>query len=241
MKPVRPSSSRFLRLLLAPAVLASGCALAGQASGLFEVQITVHPLGWTTPPPVSPVSPGSPGDPTGPGTPVSPPPGGGEGGQIPILPGAPGTPGEAAPPPADGAGPVAGGGAAGGATPAQPGVPATVLESAIAQFMLPGRRATPPGICSGQAQRAPNGSAATVNVVCSLGQYVTIEPVARQTWLDFEATERRFSFGPGAPLPRSLALQLNQRLLAGTVTALRISNLASARTPDSALEMLVSF
>lgn len=89
----------------------------------------------------------------------------------------------------------------------------------------------PNGICSSQA----NG--ATVRVVCSSGQFVSIDAVPGQPFTLTHGGTYRFSFGPGLPLP-ALASNLGLNIGAGTVTALRILSVSSGEAP---LEMLVSF
>lgn len=203
---------RHLTLGIALGSLAFASA-AGSANGLFEVRITLSTG-------VPPVSPGAVVDPPAIEPPIS--------GPNPSNPGQPGTP------------PPGGGDNGAGPTPGQPVTPPTgPVPPPVAvippQLLLP-TQATPPGICTGQTLL--NGRGATVNVVCSLGQYVTIEPLVRPPYLFEELGEQRFSFGPGAPLPRSLGGRLNPFLPVGTVTALRILNVSSLVSP---LEMLVSF
>lgn len=202
-------------LALGATALASA---AGTASGGFEVRITLSTGS------VPPVSPGAVVDPPASEPPIA--------GTNPSATN-PGTPTQP---------PAAGGSDAGsGPTPAQPAAPpagpdAPPVATIPQQHLLVPTKSTPPGICTGQTLL--QGRGATVNVVCSLGQYVTIEPLVRPPYL-FEATgQRRFSFGPSAPLPRSLGGRLNAQLPVGTVTALRILNVTDLVSP---LEMLVSF
>lgn len=209
---------RQLTLGLGLAGLALASA-AGTASGVFEVRITLN--GAVVLPPVAPVTPVSPITPVDPAQPPvggghTPPPTGGPGipgSPLPVDPGAPTTPGN----------------------PGGPSVP-PVASAPRPQLMVPGARGTPPGICTGQT--LVNGPGATVNVVCSLGQYVTIEPLVRPPFLFDDGGEQRFSFGPASPLPRSLGGRLNSVLPVGTVTALRILDISALASP---LEMLVSF
>lgn len=100
-------------------------------------------------------------------------------------------------------------------------------------------RGTPAGICSSQAHRDDQEDQVTVSVVCSLGQYVRIEPIDLPAQAGVDASARRFAFGPTAPLPGRLARSLGQPVPVGTITSLRISNLTEVLEP--ALQMLVSF
>lgn len=212
MNTLRPLA---FALVLGTAAAASN---AGTASGVFEVRITLStgsvppvPPGAVVDPPASePPIAGT--NPSSPGLPATPPPGGDFG--------AGPTPGQPAPPPS-GPGPVS--------------PPVATIPQQQQQLLVP-TKGTPPGICTGQTLLS--GPGATVNVVCSLGQYVTIEPLVRPPFLFGESGEQRFSFGPGSPLPRSLGGRLNTMLPTGTVTALRILNVSNLVSP---LEMLVSF
>lgn len=212
MNTLRPLA---FALVLGTAALASN---AGTANGVFEVRITLStgsvppvPPGAVVDPPASePPIAGT--NPSSPGLPATPPTGG-ETGAGP-------TPGQPVPPPA-GPGPVS--------------PPVATIPQQQQQLLVPAK-GTPPGICTGQTLLS--GPGATVNVVCSLGQYVTIEPLVRPPFLFGEGGEQRFSFGPGSPLPRSLGGRLNTLLPTGTVTALRILNVSNLVSP---LEMLVSF
>ena len=205
-------------LVLGTAALASA---AGTAGGVFEVRITLStgsvppvPPGAVVDPPASePPIAGT--NPPPPGLPGNPPP--------PDTVGGGPSPGQPLPPPA-GPGPT------GPVTP-----PVATIPQQQQQLLVP-TKGTPPGICTGQTLLS--GPGATVNVVCSLGQYVTIEPLVRPPFLFGEGGEQRFSFGPGSPLPRSLGGRLNMLLPTGTVTALRILNVSNLVSP---LEMLVSF
>lgn len=212
MNTLRPLA---FALVLGTAAMASN---AGTASGVFEVRITLStgsvppvPPGAVVDPPASePPIAGT--NPSSPGLPATPPPGGDTG--------AGPTPGQPVPPPAS-PGPVS--------------PPVATIPQQQQQLLVP-TKGTPPGICTGQTLLS--GPGATVNVVCSLGQYVTIEPLVRPPFLFGEGGEQRFSFGPGSPLPRSLGGRLNTLLPTGTVTALRILNVSNLVSP---LEMLVSF
>lgn len=183
--------------------------LAGSASSFFQVSITLHT--------VAPVFPGLPADP---------PPSGGGGGSNP-LPVVPPVAPPIAPPGVPPAVP--------GPFPVQPGLP---VADAGAGGGLPippppvlSATVPPNGICSSQA------SGATVRVVCSSGQFVSIDAVPGQPFALTHGGTYRFSFGPGLPLP-ALASTLGLNIGAGTVTALRILSVSSGEAP---LEMLVSF
>lgn len=185
--------------------------LAGSASSFFQVNITLY----TQAPPVVPAPP----DPGGGDAPVVPPPPGlpGQPGPGPApepLPGLPGAPGAGAgtstPPPAVGGLPDS----------PPPGLAGTV---------------PPNGICTSQA--GGNAGAATVRVICSTGQFVSIDAVPGQPFALTHGGAYRFSFGPGLPLP-ALAANMSMNIGAGTVTALRILGVDGAQAP---LEMLVSF
>lgn len=80
---------------------------------------------------------------------------------------------------------------------------------------------------------------ATVRVLCSTGQFVSIEPADGQPFVGTHGGAYRFTFGPGLPVSPAL-VGSGAALFAGTgtVTALRIINLGGSSTP---LEMLVSF
>jgi len=158
---------------------------------------------------VAPVAPVLPADP--------PSPGGGGISPLPVAPpvSPPTTPG---PLPTQPTVPDAG---AGGGPPLSPPLSPPVLSATV----------PPNGICSSQA------SGATVRVVCSSGQFVSIDAVPGQPFALTHGGTYRFSFGPGLPLP-ALASNLGLNIGAGTVTALRILSVSSGEAP---LEMLVSF
>jgi len=225
------------------ATLASA-GFAGSSSSFFEVRIVLHnPLAVveapaTPVPPVTPAPPTSPAPGTPPGSggtlpnppvvggggnPPAPPapPGGiatptlppvtGGGGNVPTLPGpAPGTP------------PVAGGG---------PSVPVvTPGRPAIAVTTANG------GICT--SQTFSDATNATVRVLCSTGQFVSIEPIPGRPFAGTHGGAYRYNFGPSHRLSVGLGDSAQLYIGTGTVTALRIMNLQGSEAP---LEMLVSF
>lgn len=158
-----------------------------------------------------PADPGGGAVDPGPGTP-----GPGSGGTIPVV-----------PPPQGGVDPVP--------TDPTPGTP--VPPPPVSVTPDPGIVASvpPSGICtSASASGATN---ATVRVVCSSGQFVSIEAAPGRPFAGTHGGAFRFNFGPGLPLP-AMAAAFNMNIGAGTVTALRILNLNSQEAP---LEMLVSF
>ncbi len=93
----------------------------------------------------------------------------------------------------------------------------------------------PNGICTSHSGGSVGG--ATVSVVCSSGQFVSIEALPGQPFAQTHGGAYRFSFGPGLPLP-ALAANFSMNIGAGTVTALRILHVNGLEAP---LEMLVSF
>lgn len=125
--------------------------------------------------------------------------------------------------------------------PVQP-VPETGGAPAPVPF-LPAGSAPPPmgsavppnGICTSGAGASARG--ALVRVVCSTGQFVSIDALPGQAFAPVHGGAWRFAFGPGLPRP-GLAGQLGPNLGTGTVTALRLLLTPGA---DAPLEMLVSF
>ncbi|MGE0332640.1 MAG: hypothetical protein AB7P37_18335 [Ramlibacter sp.] len=114
--------------------------------------------------------------------------------------------------------------------PATPPVGVAPLPGAGLAASVP-----PSGICtSASASGATN---ATVRVVCSSGQFVSIEAAPGQPFAGTHGAAHRFNFGPGLPLP-AMAAAFGMNIGAGTVTALRILNVNGL---DAPLEMLVSF
>ncbi len=93
----------------------------------------------------------------------------------------------------------------------------------------------PSGICTSAS--ASGSTNATVRVVCSSGQFVSIEAAPGQPFAGTHGAAHRFNFGPGLPLP-AMAAAFGMNIGAGTVTALRILNVNGL---DAPLEMLVSF
>lgn len=191
--------------------LSAAVCVAGTASSFFQVQITLH-TGIAPPPVIAPpvVTP--------PVVPVTPPDGGG------ATPGLPAEgPGTTPTPPVD---VVDGGG-----TP-----PITEPPIAVTPPTGPIFANTPStGICTSQS--ASNATQAMVRVVCSSGQFVSIESAPGRPFVGVHGGAYRFNFGPGLPAP-ALASNFNLGIGAGTVTALRIVHTGSSRSP---LEMLVSF
>lgn len=192
--------------------MSAAVCVAGTASSFFQVQITLH-TGIVTPPVVPPLVP-----PVVTPPPVTPP---GGGGAIPELP--PDGPGPTPPTPID---VVDGGG-----TP-----PVTVPPVAVTPPAGPIVAGTPAtGICTSQS--ASNATQAVVRVVCSTGQFVSIEAAPGSPFVGAHGGAYRFNFGPGLPAP-ALASNFNLNIGAGTVTALRILHTNGSQAP---LEMLVSF
>jgi hypothetical protein len=82
---------------------------------------------------------------------------------------------------------------------------------------------------------------AQVRVVCSTGQFVSIEPTPGAPFAGTHGGAYRYAFGPGessAPALVGLSNFGAARFGSGTVTAVRILNLIDSGGP---LEMLVSF
>lgn len=159
------------------------------------------------------------------------------------LPPAPGSvdPGPVTPGPGGGSTtpvtPEPGGTDPGGADPAAPVTPVTPDPPPVA--VTPGPAsvagAPPSGICTSSS--ASSATNATVRVVCSSGQFVSIEAAPGQPFAGTHGAAHRFNFGPGLPLP-AMAAAFSMNIGAGTVTALRILNVNGLEAP---LEMLVSF
>ncbi len=92
------------------------------------------------------------------------------------------------------------------------------------------------GICT--SQTLSDSAQATVRVMCSTGQFVSIEPAPGRPFAGSHGGAYRFNFGPGLPFASGLASAGATQLGAGTVTSLRVMNLSSRESP---VEMLVSF
>lgn len=90
------------------------------------------------------------------------------------------------------------------------------------------------GICTSQSHS--DATNATVRVLCSNGQFVSIEPAPGRPFAGTHGGAFRYQFGPGhnVAIGDPAAIHIG----AGTVTALRIVSLHGSRAP---LEMLVSF
>lgn len=129
------------------------------------------------------------------------------------------------------------------ALPPAPVPPAPDAGGAPAPLFPPGGHAPPPigsavppnGICTSGA--GGNTQGALVRVVCSTGQFVSIDALPGQAFAPLHGGAWRFAFGPGLPRP-ALAGRLGHGLGTGTITALRLLLTPGADTP---LEMLVSF
>ncbi|MBX3589205.1 MAG: hypothetical protein KF796_21445 [Ramlibacter sp.] len=91
------------------------------------------------------------------------------------------------------------------------------------------------GICTSQTDS--DATHALVRVVCSTGQFVSIDPLPGRPFAGTHGGAHRFTFGRGVPVA-SLGPDLRFGIGAGTVTSLHILNLSGRETP---LEMLVSF
>ncbi|MBX3654780.1 MAG: hypothetical protein KIS62_18195 [Ramlibacter sp.] len=91
------------------------------------------------------------------------------------------------------------------------------------------------GICTSQADS--DATHAVVRVVCSTGQFVSIDPAPGQPFTGTHGGAFRFNFGPGVPVA-TVGGATSFGLGAGTVTSLRILDLSGR---DAPLEMLVSF
>ena len=91
-------------------------------------------------------------------------------------------------------------------------------------------------ICVSGSESA--ATTAQVRVICSTGQFVSIEPMPGHPFVGTHGGAFRFSFGPGGTAFGGLADFGKINVGGGTVTALRVVNLADSQTP---LEMLVSF
>jgi hypothetical protein len=110
---------------------------------------------------------------------------------------------------------------------------------------IPGGSGTPPdaggpahgAVCTGQTRG--NVRTAVIEVLCTVGPFVSIAPAPGQESMTGEPW--RYEFGPRAPLVAA-ALSLGGNRLrevdSGTLTALQVTN---ASGDGSALEMLVSF
>lgn len=224
---------RLRSLALGAGLVASAAAsLAGSAASFFQVQITLHtgipdpvvspdPVAVSPPVVVLPTSPPAPGTDASPFVPpvaglpplpVNP----GAGGGTPVVPMPDTSAGTAVPPVVPTAGPPS---------------PAVAI-AAPAPATLPLRG----GVCTSQSQSA--ATHATVRVVCSTGQFASIEPTPGQPFAGTHGGAYRFNFGPGLPLAAGLGSTSGLHIGAGTVTALRVVNLAGRTDP---LEMLVSF
>jgi hypothetical protein len=91
-------------------------------------------------------------------------------------------------------------------------------------------------VCTSQSEG--DASQALVQVLCTLGTFVTIAPTSG---LAVEASAAwRTNVGPGSPMAATLAASggFDPRSTIGTLTSLQVSN---ATGNSSALEMLVSF
>jgi hypothetical protein len=188
--------------------MSAAVSVAGTASSFFSVQITLH-TGIVTPPVIGPpvIVP-----------PAPPPDNGGGGGATPEPPSGGGS--TPAPPPVD----VADGNPPAPPPGVLPPTPGPVQVSAPST-----------GICTSQS--ASSATQAVVRVVCSTGQFVSIESSPGRPFVGTHGGAYRFNFGPGLPTP-ALASNFNLNIGAGTVTALRIVHTNGSQAP---IEMLVSF
>ncbi len=115
--------------------------------------------------------------------------------------------------------------------------------SASGQFTVqvnlnkPGIAPDTSGYCTSQTLSADTN--AIVTVVCSSGQFVSIEPQPGKPFLGTHGGAFRYYFGPGISLPpQETAREASPYTGAGTVTTLRIGRINGA---DGPLELLVSF
>lgn len=122
----------------------------------------------------------------------------------------------------------------GGASPAPSAPSAAVRAAAPTQ---PAAIATAvSSICtSASHSQAAN---AQVRVVCSTGQFASIEPSPGQPFAGSHGGAFRYTFGTSVASLATTVTGADFHIGAGTVTALRVVNLANVETP---LEMLVSF
>lgn len=229
----------WARRLAVAALLAGIASSSAAASGSANFTVTIILNGGdpavavaAPPAPVPPVPPGpstggSGGNTSNPGPAT--PPTGGAGGSIPTGGGTGGSNPGSGNSGNTGSGnsnpPTSGGGAP--AVPANP--PVTVPTS-------PPVVAAGGSICTSVAQS--DATNAQVRVVCSTGQFVSIEPAPGRPFVGTHGGAYRYSFGPNAPIAVELTGIASLQIGAGTVTALRVLNLAESETP---LEMLVSF
>ena len=102
---------------------------------------------------------------------------------------------------------------------------ASASDSAVVSPML----MVTSGICTSLTERY------RVQVVCSTGQFVSIEPSPGQVLEGAHGAAYRFAFGPDTTFLTGFR---NFRARSGTVTALRLTRAADSKT---SLEMLVSF
>jgi hypothetical protein len=88
------------------------------------------------------------------------------------------------------------------------------------------------------SQSSSDAGNATVTVVCSIGQFVSIEPVPGTPFPGSYEAASRVNFGPENPLLTGLASEMNVSIGSGTLTALRMTTKEELGSP---IEMLVSF
>jgi hypothetical protein len=112
---------------------------------------------------------------------------------------------------------------------------------------IPGGGSTPPdaggprqgAVCTSQTRG--NVRTALIEVLCTVGPFVSIAPTPGQSFESTTDEPWRYDFGPRAPLLRaalSMGGNRTREIDSGTLTALQVTN---ASGDGSALEMLVSF
>ena len=111
---------------------------------------------------------------------------------------------------------------------------------------IPGRPGSSPddfprrgAICTSQARGSDH--TAVVEVLCSVGPFVSIAPAPGQSIESESGDPWRYDFGPQQPLRRAsfaAGVRSTRDIDSGTLTALQVTN---ASGDGSALEMLVSF
>lgn len=218
------ASRSFAARLAGLAALASGVtsvARAASVSAGFTVTVVLNggaPIPPPAPPPVI-AAPGS--SPSFPGAPPA------AGGELPPTE-LPATDPPVAQAPGPAPAPAPGGG---GAIP--------VLVPPVIEAPSPAPVLASSGICTSASQSQATN--AQVQVVCSTGQFVSIEPSPGRPFGGTHGGAFRFTFGPGeepAPALSTLAALGTMGNNAATLTAVRMINLDDSGGP---LEMLVSF
>jgi hypothetical protein len=120
-------------------------------------------------------------------------------------------------------------------TLSNPGDPGEVLSAAVQTSVRPAGASS---MCTSEAREGLTST--WVQVVCTVGPFVTITPMRGQVSTDHSGEAYRTRIGAGTPLAGVLAASagLDPRQTMGTLTALYVPK---ATGNSSALEMLVSF